>query len=153
MNLCQALRMSCFITAKTSDTSQLRQAVSKYQTPAQASSSSKNAGPALRAYRLLTQSVISRSDLQCFSHEDGCVAAGNEVREQPVLTVTDIRLSSKRSSRPPVWTGSSFRACIIRFKRPEIIQNSHDIRSLESLSGEVRHGLRVRCRICSIHVP
>ena len=39
----------------------------------QTSSSSKNAGPPLRAYRTLTHSVISQSDLQCFSHEDDCL--------------------------------------------------------------------------------
>ena len=32
--------------------------------------------------------LISRSDMQCFSHEDGCFAAGSEVQEQPVWIVT-----------------------------------------------------------------
>jgi len=54
--------------------------------PAQTSSSSKNDGPALRAcvgaaYRLY---AISQSDHQCFSHEDGCFAAGPELHTQPV---------------------------------------------------------------------
>ena len=32
---------------------------------------------------------VSQSDLQCFSHEDGCLTAGNELYEQPSHTVTD----------------------------------------------------------------
>jgi len=34
--------------------------------------------PASLSYETLTRFLISRSDLQCFSHEEGCFAAGNE---------------------------------------------------------------------------
>ena len=50
-----------------------------------ASSSSKNAYPSLRASVGAASRLyaISRSDLQCFSHEDGCFAAESELQEQP----------------------------------------------------------------------
>ena len=57
-----------------------RSSVNRQQT----SSSSKNAGrfPASqKSWRFL----VSQSDLQCFSHEDGCFAAGNEMQGQPHL--------------------------------------------------------------------
>ena len=52
---------------------QFRQAVSKFMPPAQTSSSSKNAYP-LCELKNAFAFLISRSDIQCFSHEDGCFA-------------------------------------------------------------------------------
>ena len=63
-----------------------RSSVNRQQT----SSSSKNAGrfPASqKSWRFL----VSQSDLQCFSHEDGCFAAGNEMQDKPALTVYNER--------------------------------------------------------------
>ena len=64
---------------------QSRQAVAQDLDRQHASSSSKNAGPSLRACAGAASRLyaISRSDLQCFSHEDVCFAAGNEAHEQP----------------------------------------------------------------------
>ena len=56
---------------------QFRQTDTEFPKPAQTSSSSKNAGPPLRAKKMHSHLLISRSDLQCFSHEDECFAAGN----------------------------------------------------------------------------
>jgi hypothetical protein len=52
----------------------------------QTSSSSKNAGP-ICELKKLTLFDLTGKDLQCFSHEDGCFAAGNELQEQPERTV------------------------------------------------------------------
>ena len=65
---------------------QFGQAVANCKTRPQTSSSSKSVSPALRANETLTRFLISRSDLQCFSHEEGCFAAGHEVHEQLVRT-------------------------------------------------------------------
>ena len=47
----------------------VRTGCNKVLIPAQTSSSSKNAGPSLRAKKLTL--LVSQSDPQCFSHEDG----------------------------------------------------------------------------------
>ena len=49
--------------------------------------------------------LISRSDLQCFSHEDGCFAPVSEVLEQPALTV-----SSFMPKVLPAYEHSAFHA-------------------------------------------
>jgi hypothetical protein len=50
----------------------LGRAAPKSHEPAQASSSSKSVSPSLRAKEPLARSLISQSDLQRFSLEDGC---------------------------------------------------------------------------------
>jgi hypothetical protein len=55
---------------------QFRQAAAKFHDPAQTSSSSKNVGPSLEL-KNAKAFLISQSDRQCFSHEDGCFAAGS----------------------------------------------------------------------------
>ena len=43
-------------------------------------------------HRTFFTAPISQSDLQCFSHEDGCFTAGNEFEKQPArLRVHDAR--------------------------------------------------------------
>jgi len=58
---------------------QFRRALSESQNPAQTSSSSKSVSPPLRANETLTRFLISRSDLQCASYEDGCFAPETEL--------------------------------------------------------------------------
>jgi hypothetical protein len=60
-----------------------RLAAAELQYPAQTSSSSKNAGPICELKKLKLFDLTVK-DLQCFSHEDGCFAAGNEIWKQPV---------------------------------------------------------------------
>ena len=109
-----------------------RRAASKSQNTVQTSSSSKNAGPfcELKKLKLFDLTV---KDLQCFSHEDGCFAPQTELKTA--------RLNLR------VILCKSFRVYIITFKRPEILQNSHYIRSPKSFSREIRCCLRVRYRI------
>ena len=77
-----------------STNSQFRRAAVKTMNPAQTSSSSKNAGPALRAKKMHPHFLISQSDRQCFSHEDRCFAPGNKVLGQPALAVPKVLIES-----------------------------------------------------------
>ena len=65
---------------------QFRQASLAIRDPAQTSSSSKNADPfcELKKQKLFD---LTGKDPQCFSHEDGCFAAGNELQGKPVCTI------------------------------------------------------------------
>ena len=65
---------------------QFRQASLAIRDPAQTSSLSKNADPfcELKKQKLFD---LTGKDPQCFSHEDGCFAAGNGFQWKPVCTI------------------------------------------------------------------
>jgi len=63
---------------------QFRQALSEFRDPAQTSSSSKNASPFCDRKKLFD---LTGNDPQCFSHKDGCFAAGNELQGKPIRTI------------------------------------------------------------------
>ena len=65
---------------------QFRQASLAIRDPAQTSSSSKNAGPFCELKKLKLFDLTGK-DPQCFSHEDGCFAAGNGFQWKPVCTI------------------------------------------------------------------
>ena len=72
---------------------QFRQASLAIRDPAQTSSSSKNADPFCELKKqkceLKKQKLfdLTGKDPQCFSHEDGCFAAGNGFQWKPVCTI------------------------------------------------------------------
>ncbi len=95
--------------------------ISQFGYRQQASSSSKSVSPSLRAKETLTRFLISRSDLQCFSHEEGCFAASKRTGS---CAVRQQASSSSKSVSPPLRAKESLTRFLI--SRSDLSCASHE---------------------------